>query len=141
MGHLRYLQRRWTPIVSVQATIEVHGPISISNLSRQLDQTNLNKEILQTALEKHQEDLVTQLCGERYSRNPDQKYRRAGTARRTLVTRHGTISLRVVKVRSLENGSIMRPLLLHLGVEPRRRIVDDLVLESAEAATLLTIRD
>lgn len=57
------------------------------------------------------------------------------------MTRHGTISLRVVKVRSLENGSILRPLLLHIGVEPRKRIVDDLVLESAEAATLLTIRD
>jgi len=35
----------------------------------------------------------------------------------------------------------MRPLLLHIGVEPRKRIVDDLVLESAEAATLLTYRD
>lgn len=57
------------------------------------------------------------------------------------MTRHGTIRLRVVKVRSHENGSIMRPLLLHLGVEPRKRIVDDLVLESAEAATLLTYRD
>ena len=57
------------------------------------------------------------------------------------MTRHGTISLRVVKVRSLENGSIMRLLLLHIGVELRRRIVDDLVLESAEAATLLTYRD
>ena len=47
----------------------------------------------------------------------------------------------MVKVRSLENGSIMRPLLLHIGVEPRKRIVDDLVLESAEAATYLTYRD
>lgn len=35
----------------------------------------------------------------------------------------------------------MKPLLLHIGVEPRRRIVDDLVLESAEAAILLTYRD
>ena len=35
----------------------------------------------------------------------------------------------------------MRPLLLHIGVEPRKRIIDDLVLESAEAATLLTYRD
>jgi hypothetical protein len=51
------------------------------------------------------------------------------------VTRHGTIELRLVKVRSLENGSIMRPLLLIIGVEPRKRIVDDLVLECAEAAT------
>ena len=47
----------------------------------------------------------------------------------------------MIKVLSLENESIMRPLLLYIGVEPRKRIVDDLVLESAEAATLLTYRD
>ena len=31
-------------IVSVQATVEIHGDISLLKHSRQLDQTNLNKE-------------------------------------------------------------------------------------------------
>ena len=35
----------------------------------------------------------------------------------------------------------MRPLLLHIDVEPRKRIVDDLVLEYAEGVTYLTCRD
>ena len=35
----------------------------------------------------------------------------------------------------------MRPLLLYVGVEPKKRIVDDLVFECAEAATYLTYRD
>jgi len=35
----------------------------------------------------------------------------------------------------------MRPLLLYIGVEPRRRIVEDLAVECAEAATYLTYRD
>jgi len=130
-------------IVSVQTCIDVSGDLSIIGLSRGLDEANLIKVILKAFLERIQEDLVNQLCGERYTRNRDSryKYKRAGTARRTLVTRHGTISFRLVKVRSLEDGSMMRPLLLYLGVEPRRRIVDDLVLESAEAASMLTYRD
>jgi len=128
-------------IVSVQATIEINGDINVSNLSRQLDQENINKLVLKAAIENLQEDLVNHLCGERYTRDPERRYWRAGTAKRTLVTRHGTITLKIIKVRSTENGSIMRPLLLYLGVEPRVRIVDDLVLESAEAATYLTYRD
>jgi len=139
---LRYLKtKKVNAIVSVQATLEINGAISISNLSRRLDQTNLNKEILQTILTKHQDEIINQLCGEKYSRNKNRQYKRAGTTWRTLQTRHGEITIRVIKVRSLENNTIFKPLLLDLGVEPRRRIVDDLVIESAEAASLLTYRD
>lgn len=138
---LRYPTKKVNTIVSVQATIEINGDISLSSLSRKLDHTNINKQILEAALNKHQEELTDRLCGERYSRVENRPFKRAGTTRRTLVTRHGNLTLRVIKVRSAETGGIFTPLLLDLGVEPRRRIVDDLVLESAEAATLLTYRD
>lgn len=48
---------------------------------------------------------------------------------------------KLVKVKSLENGTILRPFLLYLGLEPKKRVVDDLVFECAEAAALLTYRD
>ena len=92
-------------------------------------------------LEKAQEELIQELCGPKYGRGGDTKFRRAGTAKRTLTTRHGTVEFKLVKVKSLENGSVMRPLLLHMGLEPRRRVVDDLALECAEVATYLTYRD
>lgn len=41
----------------------------------------------------------------------------------------------------LRNDSYFRPLLVYVGVLPRQRIVDDLVLECAELATYLTYRD
>jgi transposase-like protein len=134
-------QGRWNPIVSVQGTIEINGDLNITSLSRGLDQANLNKEILKAVLEKAQEELIQELCGPRYSRGGDRGFRRAGTAKRTLETRHGTVEFRLVKVRSVENGSVMRPLLLYIGLEPRKRVVDDLVLECAETATYLTYRD
>jgi transposase-like protein len=106
-----------------------------------LDEANVNREILKAALEKAQEDLVNELCGTKYSRKEDKKFRRAGTAKRKLVTRHGKIEFTLVKVKSLENDSILRPFLLYAGLEPKKRNVDDLVLECAEAATYLTYRD
>lgn len=51
------------------------------------------------------------------------------------------MEFKLVKVKSLENGSVMRPLLLYIGLEPRKRVVDDLALECAEVATYLTYRD
>jgi transposase-like protein len=134
-------QGRWNPIVSVQGTIEVHGDLNVTSLSRGLDEANVNRAILRSVLEKAQDELIQELCGPRYSRGGDKRFRRAGTAKRTLETRHGTVEFRLVKVRSMENGSMMRPLLLYIGLEPRKRIVDDLVLECAEVATYLTYRD
>jgi transposase-like protein len=92
-------------------------------------------------LEKAQEELVNELCGGKYGRNEDAKFKRAGTTDRTLITRHGKIEFKLVKVKSLENGSILRPFLLYMGIEPWRRIVDDLDFECAETATYLTYRD
>ena len=101
----------------------------------------MNRDILKALLEKVQDELVEELCGRKYARGEDKKFKRAGTAERTLITRHGTIEFRLVKVKSHENGSILRPFLLYIGVEPKRRIVDDLVFECAETATYLTYRD
>ena len=110
-------------------------------MSRDLDEANVNKAILKAVLEKAQDQLVTELCGRKYARNRDAPFERAGTTDRTLVTRHGTIAFTLAKVRSLENESILRPLLLHIGVTPWKRIVSDLDFECAEAATYLTYRD
>jgi hypothetical protein len=92
-------------------------------------------------LEKTQCKLIDELSGGSNSRGGDRKFRRAGTAKRTMMTRDDKIEFKLVEARSLEDGSILRPFLLYVGVEPRRRIVDDLVLECAEAATHLTYRD
>lgn len=92
-------------------------------------------------LEKAQDQLITELCGRKYGRDEDARFERAGTTDRTLVTRHGAIKFKLVKVKSLENRSILRPFLLYIGLEPWKRIVNDLDFECAETATYLTYRD
>jgi transposase-like protein len=134
-------RRRWNSIISVQTELEIHGDIRLAGLSRDLDEANVNREILKAVIEKAQDQLVTELCGNKYARNRDARFKRAGTTDRTLETRHGTIEFKLVKVKSLENGSILRPFLLYIGLEPWKRIVNDLDFECAETAAILTYRD
>ena len=129
------------PMISVQTKIEIQGDLNLANISRKLDEVNIPKEILTSVLIKLQDEIVKDLCGSKYLRIRNRQFKRAGTTDRTLNTRHGKVNFKLVKVYSEESGSIMRPLLLYVGVEPRKRIVEDLVLECAEAATYLTYRD
>lgn len=128
-------------MISVQTQIEIAGDLNLASISRELEQVNIPKEVLKKAIVKLQSELVLELCGPTFLRDPKRKFGRAGTTNRTLLTRHGKVEFKLAKVRDLENNSIFRPLLLYVGVEPRKRIVDDLVFECAEAATYLTYRD
>jgi len=128
-------------MVSVQSGIEIQGDLNLASLSRKLDEVNIPKEILKSVLVKLQEEIVVDLCGPPYLRVNDRQFKRVGTTDRTLCTRHGKVSFKLAKVYSKESDASMRPLLLFIGVEPRRRIVEDLVLECAETATYLTYRD
>jgi hypothetical protein len=128
-------------MISVQTQIEIRGDLSLTNISREIDQVNIPKEILKSALTKLQDELVVDLCGPKYERKPGRKVIRAGTTSRTLWTRHGKIEFRLARVYDLRNNSYFRPLLVYIGVFPKQRIIDDLVVECAEIATYLTFRD
>ena len=128
-------------MISIQTQIEIQGDLNLASVSRKLDEVNIPKEILKSVLTKLQEEIIKDLCGAKYLRLNDRQFKRAGTTDRTLSTRHGQVSFKLAKVYSKESDSIMRPLLLYIGVEPKKRIVEDLVLECAEAATYLTYRD
>jgi transposase-like protein len=128
-------------MISVQTEVEISGDLSLANISRELDKVNIPRKILKSALMKLQDELLLELCGPRYFRSQDRKFIRVGSTNRTLNTRHGRVEFKLTKVRCLENGCIMRPLLVYIGVEPKKRIIDDLTLECAEIATYLTYRD
>jgi hypothetical protein len=128
-------------MISVQTQIEITGDLNLASISQELDQINIPKEILKKAIVKLQDQLVLDLCGPTFLRDPNRRFSRAGTTKRTLKTRHGKVEFKLAKIRDLENDSIFRPLLVYVGVEPKKRLVDDLVFKCAEAATYLTYRD
>ena len=83
---LRYQnQKEVSPIISVQAKLEVHGDIKVACLSRELDEANVNRGILKAVVVKVQDQLIDELCVKKYARNKDAKFKRAGTVTRTLI--------------------------------------------------------
>jgi transposase-like protein len=128
-------------VITVQTQIEIQENLSLVNISQELEKLNVSKEILKTAIVKLQDELLLELCGPKYQRNSHKQFTRAGNTKRTLNTRHGKIEFKLTKIRSQENKSILRPLLLYIGIESKQRLVNDLSLECAESATYLTYRD
>lgn len=128
-------------MVSVQAQIEIKGDLSLASISRELVHVNISGKILKSALIKLQDELVLDLCGPKYERKPHREIVRAGTTSRALWTMHGKIEFKLARVYDLRNEGYFRPLLVYIGVLPKQRIIDDLVLECAEIATYLTFRD
>ena len=81
-------------MISVQTQIEIQGDLSLANISRELEEVNIPKEILKSAIAKLQDELVVDLCGPKYERKPSRKVIRAGTSA-GLWTRHGKIEFRL----------------------------------------------
>ena len=94
-------------MVSIQTEVEIQSDLSIANISRELNATNIPKEILKSAILKLQNELLLSLCGPRYLKSHDRKFKRVGSTNRTLSTRHGKVGFKLTKVRCLDNGSIM----------------------------------
>jgi hypothetical protein len=57
-------------MISVQTQIEIQGDLSLTKISQELQALNFPKEILKTAIIKLQDELVLELCGPKYQRNP-----------------------------------------------------------------------
>jgi hypothetical protein len=71
-------------VITVQAQIEIQGDLSLVNISQEIEKLNFPKEILKSAIVKLQDELLLELCGPKYQRNPRRQFTRAGNTKRTL---------------------------------------------------------
>jgi hypothetical protein len=89
-------------------------------------------------IQKRQEQIITQLCGPKYSRN--HSFKRAGSYAKELVTAIGTVNFKVQKVRSRANNAITSPILECLDLK-RRKYSKDLRMKLAEYASKMSYQD
>jgi hypothetical protein len=94
--------------------------IDLSNMTDEVHKQS--KDELKRLIEDKQDALISSLCGIMY--NGGRAFYIAGSYRRELVTRLGTIELRVVKVRSTIDGRICSPILDALGIRGRKYALD-----------------
>jgi hypothetical protein len=121
---------------SLQGNVSVGKDISLTGVVRDFKGAELTPVVLSDFLEKLQEQLVDDLCGERYSRE-DAKFCRAATKEREFITKAGTIKIRLVRVKPVDGGPSFSPLLRCLGVRKRQRYLDDVRRDCVELAVQL----
>lgn len=80
-------EKEWNSTISVQTEIEIQGDVSLANISRELDEVNIPKQILKSAILKLQDELVLDLCRPKYARDPNREFSRADSTSRSLKTR------------------------------------------------------
>jgi hypothetical protein len=89
-------------------------------------------------IQKRQEQIITQLCGPKYSRN--HSFKRAGSYTKELVTAIGTANFKVQKVKSRADNTITSPILECLDLK-RRKYSKDLRMKLAEYASKMSYQD
>jgi len=117
------------------------GEITIVNLSQIIRDLEIEKLILLQFIEKFNEMLTTELCGEKYQHGKKEKYERGGKSSRTITTMIGKITFIVDKIRDKLTRNITKPTLEKLDIKPYKNVQDDVSFTCADIATKSTYRD
>lgn len=112
--------------LTFQLEIEISNNISFSRLV--LEIAKVSKQVLIAILLAIQNQLVNDLCGEKYSKNY-YEYKRTETKNRTLKTSIGTINFKIIKIKK-KGEKKFSPLEVMLGIEKRKCNTKDILFAS-----------
>lgn len=119
-------------IMKVSLQIDVEIPSNISFYKLVLEVAKISKELLAMILMAVQNQLVKEMCGNKYSRNS--KYLFAGTKNRTFKTSLGKVKVKLQKLRKRGEKKRFSPLEVLLKIEKRKQNTNDLILASVRQA-------
>lgn len=106
--------------IPIHLNFALDGEFTIVNLSEKIHDLEIEKEILVCFIEKYNDLIVTELCGEKYNRGELKKrFKRTGKSSRVIITMVGELELKVDKVKDTLTGKIFKPLFHVLGIGPK----------------------
>jgi hypothetical protein len=128
--------------IPLHINLTLENEFSLVNLAEKIHDLEIDKVLLKDFVEKYDDMLTTQLCGEKYSHNNEKRrYRRAGTYKRKITTILGEMVLQVNKIKDTVTGEIFKPVLEKLDVGAYKNYQEDISLVSADIATKSSYRD
>ena len=129
--------------IEVKICISEDGqPIPIESLVASVKKLQIEARLLERILEAMNEYLVNSYCGERYSRRaPEERYIRAGTSEKTIVTTVGSIILKLNKVRDIQENRIWKPLTDVVRFAGKQLYQPDISMISIDFVQKLSYRD
>lgn len=128
--------------IEVKVCISEDRPISIESLVASVKKLQIEGKVLESILEGMNEYLVNSYCGERYSkRTPEDRYIRAGTSEKKIVTSVGSIQLKLDKVRDILEKRIWKPLTDVVRFAGKQLYQPDISMISIDFVQKLSYRD
>jgi len=128
--------------IPIHINFTIDGDFTVVNVSEKIKDLELEKLVLNQFIEKFNDIITTELCGEKYKHDKKEKrYERAGKSDRKIITLLGELDLKIDKVRCRLTGEIFKPLLAILCIEPYKNYQNDITFTSTDIATKNTYRD
>ena len=128
-------------LIPMDISLSLNGDVNIVNIVDQIRALNVENVILCRFIEIMNDVVTTDLCGEKYKHNKNERFVRAGKGSRQITTMVGKLSFVVDKVRDTWTGEIFKPLLTTLGIQPYKNFQEDVSWASTDIATKCTFRD
>jgi len=130
-------------VIEVKVCIpEDSQPKPIESLVASVKSLQIEARILERTLAAMDENLVDSYCSRRYSRRtPEERYIRAGTSEKTVVTSVGSITLKLNKVRDVQENRIWKPLTEVVQFAGKQVYQPDISMISIDFVQKLSYRD
>lgn len=116
-------------------------PITIAALTNRLYEEGAGKEDLVALLKARDRELCDQLCGPWYHPIQDGRYERAGSKKRKLGTRFGTITLKVRRVLDTVTGERFAPLWRDVRLDGRKVFQPDVIALAEQLGERMSYRN
>ena len=116
--------------------------VPIENLVYMLKNLKIEAKILEQIINIANDDIVTNLCGERYTKKSgNESYVRAGTSARKPITSVGQLNIKVNRVKDISHNRIIKPVLEMIRFAGKQKYQPDIVMMSVDFAQKLSYRD
>jgi hypothetical protein len=133
-------------VVTLQITIRFESGkrVSVGNIATAVKGLGLNQKVVETVVQKVDEELVRKYCVPKYARgNGTHRYQRAGSVARHPVTSVGRLNLTVhrLKDRARAVNAFFKPVEERIEFAGKKIYQEDISIIGAELATKMTYRD
>ena len=116
--------------------------VPIEYLVYEIRNLKIEAKLLEHLINTADTKIVTKLCGEKYSKKMgNERYARAGTSVRKLITSIGQLDLKLNRVKDFEQNRIIKPVFETIQFARRQKYQPDIVMMCVDFAQKLSYRD
>jgi transposase-like protein len=116
--------------------------VPIEYLVYEIRNLKIEAKLLEQLINTADTKIVTKLCGEKYSKKTgNERYARAGTSVRKLITSIGQLNLKLNRVKDFEQNRIIKPVFETIQFAGKQKYQPDIVMMCVDFAQKLSYRD